>query len=439
MSGLNASLRFAERAAVMWLVLPLPLLAMPFWDWPVPDWSLLAFAVIGYAAMFWLGCLVMRGFIRNAPADTRGDLRSPNFYRSKFLIVVAAIVLNLATLAFRMTFNPLGCADLLTCTADAYTAYIDYSSSGSPIEYVRIFASPIIYGALGLSMWGLVIEDRDKLTAWYLMLIGTEVLLALITGTSRNFANLILFGVALRALKPFIRPSHGRAGVRALLMWATASVALISYFAASQLAREGFIAASGLLPLGNGYVMALSAQTGSESFVLKALESIVRYMCSGYFGFSLTFDLEQGLTFPFGNSMFLSRRASDLFNDPGYVTLTMPSQAEAVYGWSRDIMWSSIYPWLISDFSYAGTAVLMLVFGMLWILAVAAAITRTGPLHKLPVYLMFLMVLYIPSNNQLGQAPETAFAFIAAFMLMLATLPGLVAGRDRLPATAALP
>lgn len=81
----------------------------------------------------------------------------------------------------------------------------------------------------------------------------------------------------------------------------------------------------------------------------------------------------------------------------------------------------------------------MALFGAFSTLASAVALTRNDPLAKLPVFLMFLLVLYAPANNQLAQAPETTAAFLIAAVIMPARLPSLLApARGRVRSGAAV-
>ena len=419
-SALARSLAFARTIATAWILLPLLSLSLPLWSWPITSYATLYLVIGAFTGCFWIGCMAasLVFMATDAPAPV-----SPKPYDATRLqaITLGAIGLNLLTIATRAAFNPFTCADLLACSNDAYQAYIEgqTTGSGAAFEYVRIALSPFIYGVLALAIWG-----SDAGTPGFRWLrwgvIASEIVLAVATGTSRNIGNVLLFALFAASIRR--RASDVKARPRSPWVYVgvvVLVVAFLAYFSFTQLNRDGAVAAVGLLPFGHGYIEALSYSTDDDSVLLKGAESIVRYLASGYFCLALAIDLPAGLTFPFGSSMFLARRAIDSTGDGNYVTLSLPGQMESLYGWSYMQQWQSLFSWLLSDYGYLGTGFIMIGVGFYFIAACGSALTNRGALSKLPAFIGFIMVVYIPANNQVFQTPETYVAFIFSAMLLL--------------------
>ena len=435
-----AQLGQARLWCLLYMLAPLPVMWTPLWDWPVPDWTQLGLAVLLFALAFQAGAHAMALALRPAARLLDDRLGTAGLVPDRGLAIPLMLALviatNLVTLAARASGTLLACGgNILACTNEAYASYVEGAATGSPVEYVRIALSPFLYGATGLSIWNLLAHGRaDRAWPFYVAALASEALLAIGTGTSRNMANLVLFGLFARAMLGAVSARRRKASPWTWLLWGLLAVGFFLYFAATQLSREGFVALAGLQAFGGSHIESLSYRTGSESFLLKGLESVARYLCQGYFVLGLALEHDGGATFPFGHSMFLARRADMALGGDFYLAMSLPGRIESATGWDYFRAWHSIYPWLMSDLGVAGTALAMAIFGALAMLALAVALTRNDALSKLPLFLMFLLVIYVPANNQLAQSPETYAAFWVAVAILLVRFVGMVAPWPAAPA-----
>lgn len=416
---------FALLVAALWMLFPLGLLVLPLWDWPIASWPLLAGTLVGFTLAFTIGGIVGIGLIQQLPAAAinTGAAECRAVASSNRVVFAITISLNLLALVSRAGFNPFTCGNLLECSNAAYQGYIEgvIDGGGAPIEYVRILFSPFIYAGIAMSVWALMFDEGRGVRKWAILTLVSEVVLSVATGTSRNVANVLLFGLLARAIRGRLSTSSQTTPGRKLLVIIGSLVTIIIfflYFSFLQINRDGLVAAIGLMGFNGGYIEALSFQTGNDSFVLKGVESVVRYLCTGYFSLSLALGLTGGLTFPLGSSMFLAQRAKSA-GDDSFITYSLPGQIESHFGWSYLQQWHSIYSWLLSDYSVTGVAVIMFTIGILFTMSVYIALTERGAFAKLPFFLFFILVLYVPANNQLFQSPETAICFFAAIMVLL--------------------
>lgn len=413
--------------ALLWMLFPLVLLRLPFWDWPIPDWPRLVLFLFGYVAAFGLGgmlALAALGGLRDgAPAGLAPDPAAVASSRLTRLVLIVTIVMNLGALLVRASFNPFTCGNLLECSNAAYQGFVERSlaGEGAYFEYARILLSPVIYAGIAMSIWSLNFSEGRRLRGLAITVIVIEVVLALATGTARSMANLLLFALLVRLLKGRDPQARAMSTGRKFAVGIGAAVAVVIfflYFSLLQLNRDGLVAVAGVMPFSGGYVEALSFQTGSDSFLLKGTESVVRYLCTGYFSFSLALGLSAGQTFPFGASMFLAQRAQR-GGDGSFVTHSLPGQIESHYGWSYGQQWHSIFSWLMSDYPVWMVGAIMLLLGAAFVAAVYVALTQRGPMSKLPMFILFIVVLYVPANNQVLQSAEAAMAMMAGIAVLV--------------------
>ena len=423
----SKGMRFALWMAVLWMLLPLGLLRLPLWNWPIPDWPLLTGVIVGFVFAFALGGTVGIGLAnwmqpRSADAGLARPLAGPDQGMVR-LVFMITIVMNALTLVSRAGFNPFNCGNILECSNAAYQGYVEGSlaGEGALFEYMRILMAPVIYAGLAMSIWCVMFEEGKNVRGLAVLVILSEIVISIATGTSRSIANVLIFGIFVRSIKSFVVEST-RIKTSSILLYIFGSIVMsilfFLYFSFLQINREGFVAAVGILPFNGDYIEAWSFQTGNESFLLKGLESVVRYLCTGYFSLSLGLGLTPGQSFPLGSSMFLAQRAK-LGGDDSFITHSLPGQIESHFGWSYLQQWHSLFAWLLSDYSFAAVAFIMALLGFIFSLSAYVALTQRGAFAKLPFFMMFIVVLYVPANNQIFQAPETALAFLAAILVLL--------------------
>lgn len=408
-------------AAVAWMLLPLFLLRLPIWDWPVPDWQLLSLVLIGFMVAFSLGGIGGLMLLDVLPANAPAEAEQP--WIPNWTILLLALLMNVGTMVSRASFNPFSCGNILECSNAAYQGYIEGASTGAgaAFEYLRILLAPAIYAGIAFSSWIMVFAGKKSHRYIAIMVIFSEIIIAIATGTSRNIANLILFIMFIYFLKRSVYPKTDGSTAKKILILIllfTLAILFFLYFSFLQINRDGFVAAAGLLGFNGGFIESYSFQTGNDSFILKGIESVVRYLATGYFSFSLALQMSPGLTFPIGSSQFLAMRAMR-GGDSFYVYHSLPGQIESFYDWSYMQQWHSLFSWLLSDYSMMTVMIIMFFVGFLFVVSIYVAMTNQSAFSKLPLMIMFIFILYVPANNQVFQAPETAIGFLFSIFIII--------------------
>ncbi len=143
------------------------------------------------------------------------------------------------------------------------------------------------------------------------------------------------------------------------------------------------------------------------------LVSVSRYLCSGYYGMSLSLRVPWEPMFGIGHSMVLQNLLKKIIPDISRMSYQMRIEN---FGWDSYINWHSMYSWFANDLSYYGVIFVMLLFGYIFNKAMHDAIELNNPYAKLMVFYLSLMAVFLPCNNQLAQSTFVLFSFIYVFI-----------------------
>jgi hypothetical protein len=75
-------------------------------------------------------------------------------------------------------------------------------------------------------------------------------------------------------------------------------------------------------------------------------------------------------------------------------------------------LWHSIYVWLMSDFCYLGTLRCVMVFGYSLAIFWIESMFRPSMFGLVGLYLLTVLFLYIPANNQIFQNRDSTVVFL---------------------------
>lgn len=326
-------------------------------------------------------------------------------------------------------------------TGGVYNRNFARLESGNPfqiVEYIRIVLSPYLMGLYPLTvvLWGRL-SNKLRVACCLAILFNLSIYIA--TGTNKGLADfvvtlpwLVYLGIKARTLR-FRIPRSVVVPAFILLF-----IAFLEFFSMGQAQREGGVGELGVLNTGDALLFSnpmhpISLLVGDGGRI--AFESIARYLGQGYYALSMAFHVDHITTFGFGNSMFLARNADTFFGTDYFTAGSLPGQLEAQTGWSMNALWHSIYPWLASDFGFAGALLVLGGFAYLLGLSWGRSLATAGAPWVLMTFMMLILFFYVPANNQIFQTAETCVAFfIVSFQLIWKRRSGALVAGDARPA-----
>ena len=291
------------------------------------------------------------------------------------------------------------------------------------VEYLRMLLSPWLTAVfpLGVLYWTRLSWGWR---AAALAIVAFNLSMYLATGTNKGIADMVVTAPWLVLLAVFSGQLRvRRVGLKLGLASMVLLVGFLLFFGAGQQQREGsgseygtFFTGAAVLQADSGHF--ISALLPEEYRVI--FEAISRYVVHGYYALSLALQTDSPSTLGFGHSMFLARNADVVFGTDFFVSQSLPGLLERNHDWGMFLLWHSIYPWLASDFGFAGTLVVIGALGYLLALAWGRALVLASARWTVLLYLMLVLFFYIPANNQVFQSGETCFAFFLLLAMIAA-------------------
>jgi hypothetical protein len=239
-------------------------------------------------------------------------------------------------------------------------------------------------------------------------------------GTQKGLGDIVAIAIVAHAVRkssaygPVHRVSQTRVRRRRWIAVAAASAFLV-YMSQNQLDRlrqwggEDQIRS---VMEDSAFCRLLGSEVGFRASLVTA------YPTHGYCGLSHSLSMPFEWTCGLGSSRALNAYLVQYLNVPNKSDSTYLARAEVATGWPALMNWSTIYPWLASDFTFPGVLLCMVAIG--WIGCRAWHQALRGDLLSLIVLSQFaLCVLYIPANNQLLQSRDGLIGTVSLVVICL--------------------
>lgn len=139
------------------------------------------------------------------------------------------------------------------------------------------------------------------------------------------------------------------------------------------------------------------------------------YLSTGYYGLSLCLQLPFEWTYGIGSSRSLTSIV-DRFGIASISEKTYLSRMERRFGRNGLASWNTIFPWLASDFSFWGVLVYFFFFGFICARAWKEVLYHNNIISYLITVLSFIMIFYIPANNQIFHSYGS---FISSWVIII--------------------
>lgn len=151
------------------------------------------------------------------------------------------------------------------------------------------------------------------------------------------------------------------------------------------------------------------------------INSLMFYVSHGYTG--LAYSME--LPFKWTGMIGFSRSLTEILEQrlPIEVsTITYMQRSEDYFGWDNGMIWSTIFPWFAGDVTFYGVPFVMMFIGYIFSNTWKKCLRNANNRNVLDIVLFTqwcLMVVYIPSNNQIFQSKQSLFAIILLIVMRI--------------------
>lgn len=373
--------------------------------------------LISYQLLFLFGFhFARRKKIKRNPFSEKIDAKDVFIGSHKFLIVsllLAIIVSYVSLVSFSFSFNPfIVIKDIITGITEPSHAYAINTAIEDPfitsriLNIILMLTSVLSYYAYAMGVYNFNNSNlKTKLLVVLALLL--EISTGLIRGTNISVFRMIVIVTVITILKLFMFENRIRVSRKKFFLIFVVFVIFVIYFAISTSSRMALMEIPDeifrLKVDKNNIIMRILPDFLKMPFIM-----ISFYLSQGYYAFSLTFNYTFHSTFGVGNGWFLLNNFDPLFSFPFFARTYI---AKMRYHWSPTINWHSAYTWFANDVSVYGVTVIMYLLGDLFYRVINWAKRRDAvAITILP--LLVLMLLFIPANNVILSAPQTALPFI---------------------------
>ncbi|NLU78830.1 hypothetical protein HCA58_10650 [Micromonospora sp. HNM0581] len=392
-----------------------------FWlselDEQVQNGTQLCVFVFGATALFALGYTV---HMWHCPPARFRRVTPTRYTTVRKLLVVAAgyhVVASAAALATLGATGPTGIWSNVRDPADAYLHKLDAYAQGAG-QGNGILTLLALFGVCGTMLAPLLVVYWRRLSwpirAFGLLGLAFHVTYYLFVGTLKGLGDVsVMLGAGLLVVAVTTRRRMGRRRGRLLALGATIVVAFTVYMVFSQAARSTVFGTSDMVKANPAVVDV----TGPH--VAHGIAAVLFYPTHGYLGLAhnlqVPFEWSNGLgNAPAATLLAEQQLGVDASDNPSY-----PERTENATGWPAQLYWATIYPWLASDLTFPGAALFMGLVGWFFARVWSEAFVARRVLPLLIFAQLWILIAYLPANNQLGMSPESVTGMITLLALYL--------------------
>lgn len=282
---------------------------------------------------------------------------------------------------------------------------------------INTLAMPIIY----LSNAYMVFNFTKLPKFWRSALIFTllfQLLVGAVTkGAQKGFFDLLILFASVSYLRIFFDQKLFLRWVRYSSVFLLLAVTIFFIFQLSRMAAYDALDYSGVyrmrLDRDGVFFNILGDRLGLS------LALFISYLSQGYYGLSLTMQLPFEWTYGLGNSFALISYGEQYFGIYGITDNTYPARMDAQFDWPAKMYWHTFFPWVASDLTFAGAALLMYAVGRVTARSLIDGLVYESPLGICVFYFMTILIMYLPANNQLMQTRGMTIGFLIIFAVWL--------------------
>lgn len=390
------------------------------WDWEIDNQFVLLLYLIGSQFFLYLG---YQFGLRNYKQRSCRNIPFKLIKVSIFLNLIISLPLIYVRSGGNFSFIFMGFSD----PGLVYSLSRDSTLSYNITEYINIIISPITWSLIPWLMyyWKRV-SRRIKIWGIVAIFFGT-ILPYVVSGTNKGLFDILFIFIGIIVLpllskKGFLNFFTGIKSLKYLGFLISFFLLLFFYFSSNIEQRLG--GNKDFLERIAVNVRAENAHV-SEKFLSSSLPENVKggiialssYISQGYYGCSLAMKEVYVPTYGLGNSRFLSWLVGDLVLGQDFQMYTYPKRVSDKTSWDYNIVWSSIYPWFASDFTFLGTYFIVFLVGNLLAKSWIGMLAEHDPWSITLFSLLCIMLFYFSANNQIFQTGTTFVTFFVSLFL----------------------
>lgn len=295
-----------------------------------------------------------------------------------------------------------------------YISALDFARESQDVSIVgqiKTLVSPIIF----LSNAFFLFHYSKFVSRWRYIFVFTlffQLIYEMVTkGAQKGVFDLFILFVAVSILQAYYNRTQLVRLMKFISFFFLGVLSIFIFFQLSRLVAYDALSYSGVSRMflnRDGLFFSIFGDSLGMGMAL-----FINYVSQGYYGLSLTMQLPFEWTYGLGNSFALTSYFEQYFGVYGIFEKTYPARMDAYFGWPAKMYWHSFFPWVASDLTFPGAALLMYVLGRIYARSFVDSLIFESPLGICLFYFITILLLYLPANNQLMQTREMMIGFLA--------------------------
>lgn len=386
------------------------------WDWHTQN----KFATYSYLYLYLVSLLlgfiwgVKKNFKTKEIIIEKRDLKIP--YKLIVIFSILMIIFNTITIIRNLGLVGFSFSEILEQVSlgisdpgDQYYKKLTVDKSnaigGSIFTFTTVILSPFTWAVLPLAFY--FWKSMNKISKMiFIMAIVSECLKWISIATNKGIFDILIILSSILLLLSANHNKKDKIKNKLKLNGVKLIFVLIFYFVISFFAKNisdrisgNFKALQYNTEINFGSLLFYTLPDSMHPLLL-ALSS---YLTQGYYAFSISTNLNFPNTLGFGNSVFIQENMKSII---GSTFLDGTYQMQLLnYGWDPNVNWHTFYLWIGNDVSLIGVPIVMFIIGFLFAINWTECIIKKDLISIISLPFWFILIFYIPANNQIGQSP----------------------------------
>lgn len=364
---------------------------------------------------------------------TRVFENGPKHNTLALLILAGSLYFFIYGIAYLKEYGATGLFDILSTVknqgnayANKFEIYEDQLSQGRVNSVIQII---VLLGALQTILVPLLVVFWERISKKLKLIAFTSISLYLLfylyIGTMKGIGDLVIYlivGFLVKRGRSLYLAGTTNFKKKSLINPRVFTIALILAF---------FVFMSNNMQsrtevLGN----AITKERGLLEQVIYSLAgdelglgvvTAIGYPTSSYSGLDKNLSTPFEWTYGFGAMPALNSYKNQYIGGEDLFYKTYPARTEVLTGYPALMFWATIYPWLASDLTFPGAILFMVLVGWLMANFWIEAICYARPLSIALFGQMFLLIIFIPANNQIFVSRSSFVGFFTLLFLYIVT------------------